>query len=447
MTVLVNGVERAHASSSRRAASTAQPYGLNMGLVGVGSNNSRGIFDNFVVQVLPPQSTFDEHRGLRRRRRRPLHRRRRPAPGRSRPAATRARRRRPRRRRALMTLPARAAGDTEVDARGDGQGSSGGVGGLVFDYYSTDGLQVRRRSTSRPARSSSATGSGTSGSSTRAFTATLAAGVDYKLSLALSGTTVTVSLNGVAARLVLVQRRRRRRRPRRAQPDAARPRSTTSHVTIGTHVVNSPDSDAADADGAGERHALDRRRARRRRSSATRRSARRPRPTTSPSRRSSRSGVPAGNLFPIGVTTITWTATDVFGNQTVKTQTVTVVDTEKPVLDRAAERHACTIAGDAVVGRRSPTRSSARATATDNSGSVTIVRTRRPGRQRLPGRHDDDHLHGDRPVGQRDDRHADRHGQPAAASRSPSGRARARPRARRRRSTSARSRAARARTR
>ena len=28
-----------------------------------------------------------------------------------------------------------------------------------------------------------------------------------------------------------------------------------------------------------------------------------------------RSGVPAGNLFPIGVTTITWTATDIFGNQ------------------------------------------------------------------------------------------------------------------------------------
>ena len=35
-------------------------FGLNAGLVGVGSNNSRGMFDNVRVQVLPPQLTFDE---------------------------------------------------------------------------------------------------------------------------------------------------------------------------------------------------------------------------------------------------------------------------------------------------------------------------------------------------------------------------------------------------
>jgi hypothetical protein len=35
-------------------------YGLNWGLVGVGSNNSRGAFDNVVVQILPPQVTLDE---------------------------------------------------------------------------------------------------------------------------------------------------------------------------------------------------------------------------------------------------------------------------------------------------------------------------------------------------------------------------------------------------
>ena len=35
-------------------------YGLNWGLVGVGSNNSQGAFDNISVQVLPPQVTFDE---------------------------------------------------------------------------------------------------------------------------------------------------------------------------------------------------------------------------------------------------------------------------------------------------------------------------------------------------------------------------------------------------
>ncbi len=35
-------------------------YGLNWGLVGVGSDNARGAFDNIQVQILPPQVTFDE---------------------------------------------------------------------------------------------------------------------------------------------------------------------------------------------------------------------------------------------------------------------------------------------------------------------------------------------------------------------------------------------------
>jgi hypothetical protein len=35
-------------------------YGLNYGYVGVGSDNSRGTFDNIRVQVLPPQVTFDD---------------------------------------------------------------------------------------------------------------------------------------------------------------------------------------------------------------------------------------------------------------------------------------------------------------------------------------------------------------------------------------------------
>jgi hypothetical protein len=35
-------------------------YGLNWGMVGVGSDNARGSFDNIRVQVLPPQVTFDD---------------------------------------------------------------------------------------------------------------------------------------------------------------------------------------------------------------------------------------------------------------------------------------------------------------------------------------------------------------------------------------------------
>jgi hypothetical protein len=35
-------------------------YGLNWGLIGVGSNNARGAFDNIYLQVLPPQLTLDQ---------------------------------------------------------------------------------------------------------------------------------------------------------------------------------------------------------------------------------------------------------------------------------------------------------------------------------------------------------------------------------------------------
>jgi len=43
-----------------------------------------------------------------------------------------------------------------------------------------------------------------------------------------------------------------------------------------------------------------------------------------------RTGVPAGNLFPLGVTTITYTATNAAGRTQAATQTVTVTDNNKP---------------------------------------------------------------------------------------------------------------------
>lgn len=45
-----------------------------------------------------------------------------------------------------------------------------------------------------------------------------------------------------------------------------------------------------------------------------------------------RSGVPSGNIFPVGNTTITYTATDRAGNQSSATQVVTVVDNTPPVI-------------------------------------------------------------------------------------------------------------------
>ncbi|HMC69580.1 MAG TPA: PxKF domain-containing protein, partial [Mycobacteriales bacterium] len=46
-----------------------------------------------------------------------------------------------------------------------------------------------------------------------------------------------------------------------------------------------------------------------------------------------RSGVPAGNVFPLGQTTVTYTATDVGGNTASATQVVTVVDNTPPTLN------------------------------------------------------------------------------------------------------------------
>jgi Ca2+-binding RTX toxin-like protein len=43
-----------------RVDETGFIYGLNDGMVGVGTNNSRGYFDNVIVQVLPPEITFTD---------------------------------------------------------------------------------------------------------------------------------------------------------------------------------------------------------------------------------------------------------------------------------------------------------------------------------------------------------------------------------------------------
>src|SRR3954469_24013031 len=65
--VIVNGlVVRVFVDGSEKLSYQYLPryidgiaYGLNMGLVGVGSNNARGTFDDFVVQSLPPTTTFE----------------------------------------------------------------------------------------------------------------------------------------------------------------------------------------------------------------------------------------------------------------------------------------------------------------------------------------------------------------------------------------------------
>ncbi|MBI3423923.1 MAG: HYR domain-containing protein, partial [Acidobacteria bacterium] len=80
-----------------------------------------------------------------------------------------------------------------------------------------------------------------------------------------------------------------------------------------------------------------------------------------------RSGVPAGNLFPVGTTTLTYTANDGNGNMATATQTVTVIDNTPPLLNCPAN----------IIKPTDPGQCSAvvnfTVTATDNCPGVTVV--------------------------------------------------------------------------
>jgi HYR domain-containing protein len=83
-----------------------------------------------------------------------------------------------------------------------------------------------------------------------------------------------------------------------------------------------------------------------------------------------RTGVPAGNIFPVGVTTVTYTATDAHGNSASATQTVTVTDGTPPAITAPSN---ITVTADntctATVSLGTPVTS-------DNCGSVSTTATR-----------------------------------------------------------------------
>ncbi len=58
VTVLLNGSDYFTYTFAPRVID-GWSYNINAGLIGVGSDNSRGYFDNITVQVLPPEITFD----------------------------------------------------------------------------------------------------------------------------------------------------------------------------------------------------------------------------------------------------------------------------------------------------------------------------------------------------------------------------------------------------
>jgi hypothetical protein len=82
----------------------------------------------------------------------------------------------------------------------------------------------------------------------------------------------------------------------------------------------------------------------------------------------SRSGVPAGNVFPVGTTTLTYSATDAHSNTGTATQVVTVIDNTVPVISCPANITVDpTCPTGAVVTYSTPT-------ATDNCGVQSVTR-------------------------------------------------------------------------
>ena len=86
----------------------------------------------------------------------------------------------------------------------------------------------------------------------------------------------------------------------------------------------------------------------------------------------SRSGVPSGNVFPVGTTTLTYSATDAHGNTGSAQQVVTVIDNTQPVISCPAN---ITLDPSCPTGAIA---TFANATATDNCGVQSVVRTAGP---------------------------------------------------------------------
>ena len=324
VTVYVDGVARlTHQYDPRYLG--GQAHGLNMGLVGVGSDNARGTFDDVVVQALPPQTTYDatdDFAGGAGRFTGASSGTWSTSGGRLAGTAGSARAT------LLMDLPVRAAGGTTTSIDTTVRLSTGGSGGLVFDHYADNDYkfltldqaagQVVIGHVVRNKRVVDAT-----------FAANLPAGSDLRVALTLSGTTVTVWLGGLQIGSYSYNG---------AVGDGAigalSERGTTTlddvHVVIGVNVNSSPDlvpptltvpADITRTASSGSSTVY--------LSDSTIGTA--TATDNVPGVVVTRDGVPAGNLFAIGTTTITWTATDVFGNRTTRTQTVTVAPTAPTV--------------------------------------------------------------------------------------------------------------------
>jgi uncharacterized repeat protein (TIGR01451 family) len=98
-----------------------------------------------------------------------------------------------------------------------------------------------------------------------------------------------------------------------------------------------------------------------------------------------RSGVPSGNVFPVGNTTLTYSATDAHGNTGTATQIVTVIDNTPPVVTAPANVTAYTGPGATSCGTVVSDATLGTATANDNCPGIgSITRTGVPSGNAFP---------------------------------------------------------------
>ena len=88
-----------------------------------------------------------------------------------------------------------------------------------------------------------------------------------------------------------------------------------------------------------------------------------------------RAGVPSGNVFPVGTTTLTYTATDEAGNTSSASQTVIVTDDTDPTIQAPPDVAVSAEPGATSCGAVIPDATLGAATATDNCANVTVTRS------------------------------------------------------------------------
>ena len=323
VTVLVNGVAKTSYTYMPRQVDGIW-FGLQYGLVGVGSDNSRGAFDNFVVQVLPPQATLDSTDDF--------------ADGTadlftggdtgnwsvtggryvgtaSQGVAT-----------SLLTLPPRPYG-TDVELETVLGLDAGSRAGVIFDRYQPDDYKFVSvdRDSGTVSLGHVIRGRRVVDSS---FVAVLPAG-DITLAFSLAGTTVTVWIDGVKV-ISFSYNSGIVDGGIGALVESGQASFDDLHVFVGTRLVNAVDIvpptvsvprnvTATMPSGQTAVYLSD----------ATIGTATATDNTYIESL--VRSGVPEDNLFPLGVSVIAWTATDVFGNVATGEQTVTVTPSVAPL--------------------------------------------------------------------------------------------------------------------